>query len=102
MRRSMPRLILLATLGLAAASGAIAQSPYPERSFAEKFDCRPTALPRFVGSVPSADVARQLLTSSGAKKLRWLQPGEDAGKGKKGRVTAQLDAQGRIATAFCG
>ena len=90
-----------ATLAAAAGSAA-AQSPYPHRSFAETFGCRETALPQFVGSAPSVDVARQLLTSSGAKKLRWLQPGEQAGKGKKGRVTAQLDAQGRIATAFCG
>ena len=94
----------LVTVGaLAVAGGTVqAQSPYPNRSFAETFACRETALPQFVGSAPSADIARQLLTSSGAKKLRWLQPGEQAGKGKKGRVTAQLDAQGRIATAFCG
>jgi hypothetical protein len=97
----MPKLALLA-LAAAASSSALAQSPYPHRSFAEKFDCRPTALPTFTGATPTADVARRLLTSSGAKKLRWLQAGEQAGKGKKGRVTAQLDAAGRIATAFCG
>ena len=101
MKQSMPKLVLLALAAIAAA-GAPAQSPYPHRSYAEKFDCRPTALPQFAGAAPSVDIARQLLTSSGAKKLRWLQPGEQAGKGKKGRVTAQLDPQGRIATAFCG
>ena len=99
MTRSMLRLALVASVAAGAAS---AQSPYPHRSYAEKFDCRPTALPAFVGSAPSVDVARQLLTSSGAKKLRWLQPGEAAGRAKKSRVTAQLDTQGRIATAFCG
>ena len=83
-------------------SAAAAQSPYPHRSFAEKFDCRPTALPQFVGHAPNATLARQMLTSTGAKKLRWLQPGEQPGKRKTGRVTAQLDAQGKIATAFCG
>ena len=101
MNRSMLRIAL--GVALAAATGvAAAQSPYPNRSFAETFGCRETALPQFVGSVPNVDIARQLLTSSGAKKLRWLQPGEQAGKGKKGRVTAQLGAQGRIAAAFCG
>lgn len=100
MRRSMLRLVLVASAVVA--GSAAAQSPYPYRSFAEKFDCRPTALPQFTGTAPSTDVARQLLTSSGAKKLRWLQPGEAAGKAKKSRVTAQLDAQGRIASAFCG
>ena len=101
MRKSMLKLAMVAGAAVVA-SAAAAQSPYPHRSFAEKFDCRATALPQFTGSVPNADIARQLLTSSGAKKLRWLQPGEQAGKGKKGRVTAQLDAQGRIASAFCG
>lgn len=101
MKRSTLRIMVGAVLA-AAAVGAAAQSPYPNRSFAETFGCRETALPQFVGSVPNVNIARQLLTSSGAKKLRWLQPGEQAGKGKKGRVTAQLDAQGRIATAFCG
>ena len=101
MKKSMRRFVL-AALAAATTASAAAQSPYPHRSFAEKFDCRPTALPQFTGQAPSVEIARQLLTSTGAKKLRWLQPGEDAGKGKKSRVTAQLDAQGRIATAFCG
>ena len=100
MNRSMPRLIALAVLW--AGTSAVAQSPYPERSFAEKFDCRPTALPQFTGQAPSATLARQMLTSTGAKKLRWLQPGEQAGKRKNSRVTAQLGANGKITSAFCG
>jgi len=101
MRKSMHRLILLG-LAAACASSAFAQSPYPYRSYAEKFDCRATGLPQFTGQAPSVDVARQLLTSSGAKKLRWLSVGQVPGKAKKSRVTALLDAQGRIATAYCG
>jgi hypothetical protein len=93
---------MIAGAAVAFAGAGQAQSPYPNRSFTEKFDCRPTALPTFVGAAPSVAVARQLLTSSGAKKLRWLQPGEQPGKARKSRVTAQLDVQGRIATAFCG
>lgn len=100
MKKSMPRLTALAVL--AAGSAVAAQSPYPNRSFAEKFDCRPTALPQFTGQAPSPVLARQMLTSTGAKKLRWLQPGEQPGKAKKSRVTAQLDANGIIASAFCG
>ena len=97
----MPRIVLAAVILLAGAT-AIAQSPYPNRSFAEKFDCRPTALAQFTGKAPSAEIARQMLTSSGAKKLRWLQAGEEPGKRKNSRVTATLDAQGKIATAYCG
>ena len=100
MNQWMPRLI--AVVALLAGSSVFAQSPYPNRSFAEKFDCRPTALPQFTGQAPSAAIARQMLTSTGAKKLRWLQPGEQAGKRKTSRVTAQLDAQGKIAGAYCG
>ncbi|HET7709548.1 MAG TPA: hypothetical protein VFK50_08470 [Sphingomicrobium sp.] len=96
------RKLVMAAVAAATSASSAAQSPYPHRSFAEKFDCRPTALPQFTGQAPSAGLARQLLTSTGAKKLRWLQPGEAAGKAKKSRVTAQLDPQGRIATAFCG
>ena len=101
MKKSMPRLLIL-TAAVLAASAATAQSPYPHRSFAEKFDCRATALPQVTGQAPSAEVARQLLTSSGAKKLRWLQVREVPGKRKTSRVTAMLDAQGKIATAYCG
>ena len=102
MKKSMRNFVLVAVVAAAGSATATAQSPYPHRSFAESFDCRPTGLPQFTGQAPSIDVARQLLTSSGAKKLRWLQVGEVPGKRKKGRVTAQLDAQGRIATAYCG
>ena len=98
----MPKLALLILSAAGASASALAQSPYPNRSFAETFGCRETALAQFTGSAPTADIARQLLTSSGAKKLRWLQANDKPGSGKKGRVTAQLDAQGRIATAFCG
>ena len=100
MKRSMPR--LAAVVAAMLATGAVAQSPYPNRSFAEKFDCRPTALAQFMGQAPSPTLARQMLTSTGAKKLRWLQPGEQTGKRKTSRVTAQLDGQGKIASAFCG
>ena len=99
MRKSMLNGALLVAV---AGTGAAAQSPYPNRSFAEKFDCRATGLPQFTGHAPNADMARQMLTVSGAKKLRWIQANEKPGSAKKGRVTAQLDAQGRVATAFCG
>ena len=101
MKMLMLRLVLVGAVA-AISGGAPAQSPYPNRSFAETFGCRETALAQFAGAAPTADIARQLLTSSGAKKLRWLQPNRKPGSGKKGRITAQLDGQGRIATAFCG
>ena len=99
----MPKLIILAALAASAASAAAAQSPYPHRSGAEKFSCRPTGLPQFVGQLPNASMARQVLTVSGAKKLRWVAPGQAvSSEVRKDRVTVQLDAQGRVSAAACG
>ncbi len=98
----MLKLILSAAAAASAATAAVAQSPYPHRSGAEKFSCRPTGLPQFVGQLPNATMARQLLTVSGAKKLRWVAQGQAVpGEARKDRVTVHLDAQGRVATAAC-
>lgn len=98
----MPKLILLAAAAASAATGASAQSPYPHRSGAEKFSCRPTGLPQFVGQLPNASMARQVLTVTGAKKLRWVAHGQAVtGEARKDRVTVYLDPQGRVASAAC-
>ncbi len=98
----MLKLIYLAAVTASAASAAAGQSPYPHRSGAEKFSCRPTGLPHFVGQLPNASMARQVLTVSGAKKLRWVAAGQAVtGDARKDRVTVHLDAQGRVASAVC-
>ena len=99
----MPKLLILAAAAGSVATVAAAQSPYPHRSGAEKFSCRPTGLPQFVGQLPTASMARQVLTVSGAKKLRWVAPGQAVTQDvRKDRVTVHLDAQGRVASASCG
>ena len=98
----MPKLIVLAALAASAVSAAAAQSPYPHRSGAEEFSCRPTGLPQFKGQLPNATMARQVLTVSGAKKLRWVAHGQViSGEARKDRVTVHLDPQGRVASAAC-
>ena len=98
----MLKLVLPLCAAALLAAPAAAQSPYPHRSGAEKFKCRPTGLPQFTGQLPTADMARQLLTVTGAKKLRWVAHGEAAtGDARTDRVTVQLDATGRVASATC-
>lgn len=88
---------------LAACATAAAQSPYPNRSSAEKFECRNTALEQFRGQAPTADVASTILRASGAKNLRWVPHGTVVTmEYNSERVTVWLDAQSRIERVSCG
>ena len=87
---------------LSACATANAQSPYPHRSGAERFVCRDTGLAQFRGNQPSADIARQILTVSGAKTLRWVPKGAVITMElREDRATVWLDSQGRIERAAC-
>ena len=101
----MREFVLIATAAplLAACATASAQSPYPNRSSAEKFECRNTALEQFVGQAPTADVATTILRASGAKNLRWVPHGTAVTmEFRSDRVTVSLDAQTRIERVSCG
>ena len=96
-------LIALATPLLAACATASAQSPYPNRSSAETFECRTTALEQFYGKPPSAELATTILRASGAKTLRWVAHGTAVTmEFRSDRVTVALDAQNRIERISCG
>lgn len=99
----MPRLLLpLITVCVAGCAANTADSPYPRRSFAEDFVCRESGLAQFVGKAPTQEVATQLITASGAQDLRWVQHGQPMTQDKRSdRVTAQLGADGLIASAGC-
>jgi hypothetical protein len=99
----MPRLVLpLFVVCLSGCAANTADSPYPHRSFAEDFVCRETGLSQFVGNAPTQDVARQILTASGAQDLRWVPHGGAMTQDKRSdRVTVQLGADGLIASAGC-
>ena len=101
----MREFVLIATAAplLAACATASAQSAYPNRSSAEKFQCRKTALEQFVGQAPTADVATTILRASGAKTLRWVSHGTAVTmEFRSDRVTVSLDAQNRIERVSCG
>ena len=96
-------LIAFAAPLLAACATASAQSPYPNRSSAEKFECRNTALEQFVGQAPTAEVATTILRASGAKHLRWVAHGMVVTmEYRSDRVTVALDQQSRISRVSCG
>lgn len=99
----MPRVMLpLFVVCLSACAANTADSPYPHRSSAEDFVCRETALAQFVGKQPTQDVARQMLTASGAQDLRWVPYGGAMTQDKRSdRLTVQLGADGLIASAGC-
>ena len=82
---------------------ANAQSPYPHRSAVESFECRNTGLAQFAGQAPTPEVARRILTASGAKVLRWVPHGTVITmEYSSERVTVYLDPQSRIERATCG
>ena len=95
-------LTLVGTL-LLAGCAASAQSPYPHRSGAESFVCRNTGLERFVGRQATQQLGREMLTSTGAKVLRWVSPGQMVTmEFRSDRLTIHIDGQGRVQRAACG
>ena len=101
----MRRLALIAATSalLGGCATANAQSPYPHRSAVESFECRNTGLPQFTGQPATPEVARRILTASGAKHLRWVAHGMMVTmEYRSDRVTVYLDQQSRIERAACG
>ena len=100
----MRELALIAAASLlAACATAAAQSPYPNRSSAESFECRNTALEQFRGQPAGAELAPVILRASGAKDLRWVPHGTVVTmEYKSNRVTVWLDAQNRVERVSCG
>jgi hypothetical protein len=57
----------------------------------------------FTGRVASSEVAAELLRASGAKVIRWVQPGMMVTMDyREDRLTVRLDASNRIVSASCG
>lgn len=99
----MPKLLPVGVVLLALGASAAAQSPYPHRSGAEKFQCRPTGLERFVGRQASQELGVEMMRSTGSKWLRWVPQGTAITKEfRKDRLTIFLDSQSRIERASCG
>jgi hypothetical protein len=65
--------------------------------------CDDRALGSFVGQLPDAETARKLMGFSRSRTMRWVPHGGVVTMDyNPQRLTVQLDAQGRIASAKCG
>ena len=67
------------------------------------YECKNGGLDAFVGRDPTAEVGSEILAKSGAKVLRWLQPGQIVTmEFRSDRVNVKLNAQNMIEGVTCG
>jgi hypothetical protein len=86
--------------GIAAASMLAACATVPTAG-AGRCDAGP--LRQFTGSLATADLGQVLLTRSGARTIRWLQPNTAATMDyRQDRLNVRLDARNFIIDANCG
>ena len=65
--------------------------------------CDDRALASFVGQLPTKENGLKLMGFSRSRSLRWVPPGGAVTDDRDPqRLTVQLDANGRIASARCG
>jgi len=88
-------------MALAACSTA-AQEPAVVGS-GSGYVCRQASYESFVGRVASSEVGAELLQASGARVIRWVQPGMMVTMDyREDRLTVRLDANNRITSVSCG
>ena len=96
----MRKLILWATGSLAACATA---SPPPAVDGGGGSVCRQQTFEEFIGQVATPQVGAELLRASGAKVIRWVQPGMMVTMDyREDRLTVRLASNNRITTASCG
>ena len=66
-------------------------------------ECRQGSLGGFVGQTATADLGARMLAASGARLLRWVQPGQMVTmEFRSDRITVRLDSVNRVVSANCG
>lgn len=99
----MRKIVLLAPALLSACATAPAAEPEPPVVGRSGYVCRNDALGGFAGREASAQVGSEILRASGARVLRWVQPGMMVTmEFREDRVTVHLAAGNRIERATCG
>ena len=101
----MRNLIVLASGALASCATA-APPPEPEipvRGATGGSVCRQQSFEEFIGQVASSAVGAEMLRVSGARVIRWVQPGMRVTMDyREDRLTVRLAENNRIVTASCG
>ena len=95
----MRSLIMLVPVLLGACA---AQGPTPPLRHTASV-CQPNGLEQFNGQAASAELGVALLRASGAKVIRWVQPGQAVTLDfSPHRLTVRLDSSNRVISATCG
>lgn len=67
------------------------------------FTCRSDALAQFAGQPATGDISARILAVSGARTIRWVQPGMMVTMDyREDRVTAWQTSENRIERVSCG
>jgi hypothetical protein len=97
----MRRAFLIILLALAACA-TTAPKPAPIGS-GSGYVCHAFPERDFIGRAASSEVAAELLRASGAKVIRWVQPGMMVTMDyREDRLTVRLASNNRIVSASCG
>ena len=102
----MRTLSLLPLALLASCAAAPASPPEPQipvRGSTGGYVCRQQAFVDFIGKVATSEIGARLLRESGARTIRWVQPGMMVTMDyREDRLTVRLASNNRIVTAGCG
>jgi hypothetical protein len=83
--------------------GACASARQPPVSQAGSGVCSAEGLANLVGQPATSDLAADALDRSGARSLRWLQPGMAVTMDyRRDRLDIHLDASNRVTRITCG
>lgn len=102
------RLVLGAATVLALAGCSTQAAPMPEPAIpvhgeTPGYTCRNSNLNQFAGRQATSQLGSEMLRVSGARRLRWVQPGMMVTmEFSAERLTVHLDASGRVERAICG
>ena len=82
---------------------ACATAPAPPAVAGPGATCRNEGLAAFVGKPATKDLGAQMLATSGARALRWVEKGMMVTMDfRDDRLTVHLDAANRVERAICG
>jgi hypothetical protein len=95
--------IALATATASALAGCAVAQPVPVHGATPGYVCSNAGLERFVGQPATEALGSEMLRVSGARVLRWLQPGQIVTmEFSAERLTVHLDSSNRVERASCG
>lgn len=86
-----------------ALSACATAQPVPVHGGSSGYVCHPEGLERYVGRQATAELGAEMLRVSGARTMRWLQPGQVITmEFSAERLNVHLDGKGRVESANCG